>query len=122
MSGPHRVIETIADMELEGGGITILGSQTLDGIWSFWTGGISIDLDENDHETWHAWSSQPVSHLDLVVPDNWPIFYPTTIHPDFVEWFRAHYEHARASLPASQRQYQEKHRHGHWRGVLGLPR
>ena len=39
----------VADIGMEGGGITIYGIRS-DGAWSFWTEGTSIDLDENDHE------------------------------------------------------------------------
>ncbi len=33
----------------------------------------------------------------LAVPRDWPIFFPAEIHPDFVEWFRANYDNARAA-------------------------
>ena len=110
----------IAEMGVEGGGTTIFGTQE-DGVWSFWTLGTSMDLDEIDDEAWRSWSSEPVTSLDLVVPRDWPIFYPSKIHPDFVEWFRQAYEKARSSLPDDQRRYQAKHRHEHWLNVIGLP-
>ena len=58
----------MAEMGVEGGGITIYGSQ-LEGVWSFWTEGNSMELDDNDHEVWRSWSSEPVSSLDLVVTE-----------------------------------------------------
>ncbi len=111
----------VADIGVEGGGITIFGGQA-EGVWSFWTEGTTIDLDENDHEIWRSWSSQPVSALELVLPRDWPIFYPSTIHPDFVEWFRANYDRSRGTLPDGQRRYQNEHRHGRWSELLGLSR
>ena len=111
----------IADIGVEGGGTTIFGSQT-GGIWSYWTEGTSMDLDDNDDEVWRSWSSVPVSSLDLVVPAEWPMFYPSKIHPDFLEWFRANYAKARASMSQDERRSQESHRHGHWQELLGLAR
>jgi len=110
----------IAQMGIEGGGVTIFGSQS-EGVWTFWTEGTSMDLDENDDEVWRSWWSEPVSSLDLVVPHDWPIFYPSKFHPDFVEWFRANYDKVRASLLEDQRRYQDKHRHGQWLEALGMP-
>ncbi len=111
----------IADIGVEGGGTTIFGKKS-EGVWSFWTEGTSMDLDENDDEIWRSWSIEPVRSLDLVVPRFWAITYPVEIHPDFVEWFRANYEKARKTLPKDQRRYQNEHRHGHWMQVLGMPR
>jgi hypothetical protein len=68
-------------MGVEGGGTTIFGTQA-EGVWSFWTQGTSMNLDENDDEVWRSWSSEPESSLDLVVPHDWPVFYPSKIHPD----------------------------------------
>jgi hypothetical protein len=109
----------IADLGVEGGGITIYGRQT-DGVWSFWTEGTSMDLDENDEGVWRSSSSEPVDELDLVVPVDWLMFRPVTIHPEFVEWFRAVYEESRLTLLEVQRRYHEKYRHRHWTKVLGL--
>jgi hypothetical protein len=111
----------IVEIGMEGGGVTVYGSQS-EGVWSFWTEGTSIDFDENDHEVWRSWSSEPVSSLDLVLPKDWPIFYPVKIHPEMVDWFRANYDKVRGSMPEEQRRYQEKHRHGHWMTILGMPR
>jgi len=111
----------IANIGVEGGGITIFGKKS-ESVWSFWTEGTSIDLDENDDEVWRSWSSEPVSSLDLVLPNHWPLFYPVEIHPEFVGWFRDTYEMARETLPDDMRRYQDKHRHGHWQEVLGLTR
>ncbi len=103
----------------EGGGTTIYGGQS-EGVWTFWTEGTSMDLDEDDDEVWHSWSSEPVSSPDLVLPKDWPMFFPSKIHPDFVRWFRSNYDNVRASLPEDHRRYQDKHRHGQWLNVLDL--
>jgi hypothetical protein len=109
----------IAEIGVEGGGLTIYGTQS-DGVWNFWTEGTSIDMDENDDEVWRSWSSEPVNSLELVVPQDWPLFSPIQIHPKFVEWFRENYDEAVLNLPEDQRRYQEKHRHGRWLHVLGM--
>jgi hypothetical protein len=111
----------IARIGVEGGGVTIYGSH-LKGVWTFWTEGTSMDLDENDDEVWRSWSSEPVTNLELALPNDWPLFHPVEIHPDFVEWFRVNYENARASLPVDQRQYQGQDRHPSWLAVRGMPR
>jgi hypothetical protein len=110
----------IADIGVEGGGVTIYGSQ-LTGVWTFWTEGTSMDLHENDGEEWRSWSSKPVNSLDPVLPKEWPTFYPRKFHPGFVCWFRANYNHVRAQLPEDQRRYQNKHRRLHWMEILGMP-
>ena len=79
-----------------------------------------MDLDENDDEVWRSCSSEPVGDLDLVVPKDWLMFHPVTIHPEFVEWFRARYNAALLTLPQTQRLYHEEHRHRHWQKVPGL--
>jgi hypothetical protein len=105
---------------VEGGGVEICGTQS-DGIWTFWTKGTSIDLDENDDEVWRSWSSKPGSSLDLVMPKGWPLFHPIDIHCEFLEWFSENYDGAVLSLPQDLRRYQEKHRHGRWLKFLGMP-
>jgi len=111
----------IADIGVEGGGVTIFGKKS-ENVWSFWSEGTSMELDENDDESWRSWSSEPVSSLNLVLPNDWPLFHPAEIHPDFLEWFRDAYEMARAILPEDQRRYQYEHRHRHWLKVFGPAR
>jgi hypothetical protein len=94
---------TIAEIGVEGGGVTIYGIQS-QGVWTFWTEGTSV------------------SSLDLVLPKDWPLFHPIEVHPDFVDWFRSNYDNVRGSLPEDQRRSQEKHRHGHWMQILAMPR
>ena len=88
----------VAEIGVEGGGLSIYGRED-EGSWSFWSEGSSMDLDENDDEVWRSWSTDPVADLALVVPREWPLFYPMTIRPDFTGWFRDHYEEARSLLP-----------------------
>ena len=78
-------------------------------------------LDDNDDEAWQSWTSEPVNSLDLVLPKDWPIFFPTSIHPEFVGWFRTNFDAVRASLPEDQRRYQDNHRHWRWLKILGMP-
>jgi hypothetical protein len=73
-------------------------------------------------EAWRSWSSEPVGSLDLALPNDWVLFYPVEIHPDFLEWFREAYEKARGTLLENQRRYHDEHRHGRWLEVLGMSR
>ena len=106
----ERVI--VAEIGMEGGGVTIFGNRSERG-WTFWTEGRSIDLDENGEEVWHSWSSEPVSDLDLVLPRDWPIFDPSTIHPDLSDWFRANYDTAPSVAARGSAALPGKHRHAH---------
>ena len=81
----------VVEMGVEGGGATIYGRQE-DGIWSFWQEGSSMGLDEYDDEEWRSWESKPVADLSLALPDEWPLFCPIKIAPEFLEWFRENYE------------------------------
>jgi hypothetical protein len=65
---------------------------------------------------------EPALSRDLLMPEDWLMFYPSKIHPDFVAWFRANYDKAQASQPEDQQRYQDKHRHGRWLNVLSLPK
>jgi hypothetical protein len=109
----------IASIGVEGGGAEIYGTQS-DAVWSFWSEGSSIDLDENDDEVWRSWSLEPVGSLHLVVPNDWPLFHPVEIHSDFLEWFRENYDEAVLRLPQDQRRYHDEHRRWHWLKVLGV--
>ena len=109
----------IADIGVEGGGVQIFGEKS-NGVWSFWTEGTSIDLDENEDEVWRFWSSKPVSSLELVLPNDWVLFHPVEIHPDFLDWFRENYDEAVLSRPQDQRRYHDEHRRWRWLKVLGL--
>jgi hypothetical protein len=106
-SNTEKVV--IAEIGIEGGGITIYGSKT-DGVWSFWTEGSSMHVDSDEDEVWRSWSSELASSLDLVMLKGWPIFYPVKIHSDCVDWIRTNYDPA--SMPEDQLPYQQKDRHG----------
>jgi hypothetical protein len=108
---------TVADLGVEGGGLTMYGTRTGNS-WSFWSEGTSIALDENDDEIWKTWSSEPVSDLHLVVPSNWPLFYPLKIHPAFRGWFRENYDKACSMLREDRKANQIKHQGAAWREEL----
>lgn len=109
----------IARIGVEGGGADIYGRQDR-GVWSFWTEGTSMDLDDTDDEVWRSWSSQPVASLGDVLPKDWPHFHPIEIHPDFVAWFREAYEPARERLGGEMRDFQAEHAHDVWVKALGI--
>jgi hypothetical protein len=109
----------VAKIGVEGGGLSIYGRDD-EGSWSFWTGGSSWGLDDDDDEVVRSWSSEPVPDLGLVVPPDWPLFRALEIHPDFIAWFRGHYEGARASLSPEMKEMQAKYQHRHWDRLLGL--
>jgi len=56
-----------------------------------------------------------------VLPSDWTLFQPLQIHPDFLEWFRAAYQKATATLPTGMRQYRDEHRQRRWLEALGMP-
>ena len=109
----------VAEIGLEGGGTTIYGRQD-EGVWSFWEEGSSWGLDENDEEVVWSWSSEPVANLGPLVPPDWPMYYALTIHPDFIGWFREHYEGARASLRPDLKAMHAEHQHRRWGQVLEI--
>jgi hypothetical protein len=100
----------IASIGVEGGGLTTFGRES-EGIWSFWSEGSSMDLDENEDEVWRSWSSELVGSLDLVLPKDWPPLSPIKIHQEFVGWCRANYDLARASMHEQER-WEERKRSG----------
>ncbi len=108
---------TVADLGLEGGGLTIYGSQE-ESSWVFWTKGSSIAMDENDDEEWRYWTTEPVADLNSVLPAEWPLFFPMEIHPEFRGWFRDHYEKACSMLRADLRQSQIAHLDNPWNEII----
>jgi len=44
------------------------------------------------------------------------------IHADFLDWFRAAYEKARALMPEEQRRYHDEYQQELWMEVLGMLR
>src|SRR5258707_451573 len=110
MAGTSSDKLLVARMGVEGGGSAIYG-RGAGGNWSFWEEGTSMDIDENHDEVWRSWSKDPVSDLNLVLPREWPLFYPVTIHPAFLGWFRQAYEKARSSLSPDLKRHHEDDRH-----------
>jgi hypothetical protein len=111
----------VADLGLEGGGATIIGS-LVDGHWLFWYKGSTIALDANDDEEWRYWSTKPSPDLSAALPAGWPLMYPIKLHPEFVGWFRDHYEAACACLREDLRTSQAEYTDRHWQRVFsGVP-
>ncbi len=108
---------TVADIGVEGGGLTIYGKQA-GSSWTFWTEGTSWGLDENDDEECRSWTTEPVADLNSVLPANWPLFFPVEIHPEFKGWFRDHYEKACSTLREDLKEHQIEHPGNEWRGIL----
>jgi hypothetical protein len=83
----------IMEIGAEGGMETIYGKK-VDGVWSFWNSGTTIDLNEDDDIVWRGFSSidKPKTELvDMLFKDWWRlcILY---IHPDFEEIIKKEYE------------------------------
>jgi hypothetical protein len=97
----------IAKLGCEGGGIDILGT-VVDERWQFWCEGSSMALDKNDLEEWRTWASARTGDLHAIVPDDWQLMLPIEVNPDFVEWFRARYDEARARLSARPKSAHER--------------
>ena len=74
---PQMDTPLIAEIGMEGGGVTIFGRNSK-GAWLFWTEGTSMELDENDDEIRRSWSSDPANDLELVLPGDWPPFHSVT--------------------------------------------
>jgi hypothetical protein len=108
----------IAKLALEGGGATILGTQ-VDGRWVFWEKGTSFVINADDSEEWKSWTSEQSRDLATLLPDFWPLMFPRAVHPDFVGWFRDHYEAARAALDEGARAYQARTPDRYWQTVFG---
>jgi hypothetical protein len=108
---------TVVDLGLEGGGVTIYGNQEA-GSWSFWTKVSSIGMDENDHEEWTSWTTEPVADLISVLPAEWPRFFPVEIHPAFRDWFRVHYEKACSMMREDIKKHHLANLDHEWRGML----
>jgi hypothetical protein len=81
----------VVELAVEGGGCTIFG-QYSEGHWLFWEEGSSFGLGENDDEEVRSWKSEPTESLEEVLPTDWPYFNPVSVHPEFVSWFRVHFE------------------------------
>ncbi len=108
---------TVADLGVEGGGLTIYGRQEV-GSWVFWTEGSSIAMDENDVDEWRSWTTEPVADLNSLLPAEWPLFFPMEIHPEFKGWFRDRYEMACSMLRTDLREHHIAHLGKEWRRVL----
>lgn len=78
--------ELIACLGLEGGGLDIYGEPGPP--WIFWSQGTSMDFDEQDNEVWRSWESERTENLESLLPQNWPMFYPSELHPQFKAWFK----------------------------------
>ena len=110
----------VIEIAVEGGGECIYCTRT-DGVWSYWAEGTTMDMDEADREFWRAFTTDPVSSLDLVLPKDWPNFTPIELNAEFLDWFRTAYEPARSNIPRELRRSQTRYRHPRWMQVLRLP-
>jgi hypothetical protein len=106
----------VAKLAVEGGGADILARET-DGRWAFWQAGSSV-FDADGGNEGRCWRSEPVADLAQVLPKIWPLMSPIGVHPEFLDWFRTHYEAARAALPAHEREYQEQLPHRRWQWIF----
>lgn len=102
---------TVAELVVEGGGITIFG-QEIEGRWLFWEEGSSFGLDENDEEEYRHWESERKESFEELIPKDWPGFRPVLIHPDFVSWFAERFDQA-----VNQMRYQPMAER-HWRRIF----
>ncbi len=107
----------VAGLGVEGGDCSIYVRRG-DGDWSYWQDGSSVDFADDD--VVRRWPSEPVADLGLAMPREWPLFHVLEIHPDFLGWFREHYEEARASLPHDMREMQVDFLHRRWAETLGI--
>lgn len=81
----------IAKMGIEGGHCTIYGQQ-VDGVWSFWHVGSTMDFDD---EVGRQWQSEPVANLLDALPQIWWIMHIYHVHPDFEQQLREAFDQHR---------------------------
>ena len=111
----------IAEIGMEGGGVTIFGKKS-EGARLFWNEGNSIDLDENDDEIGRSWSSKPVNDIDLVLPGDWPVFCPIADPPGFRGMVPSRLrEGTRDAAPTIHVDTRVGTGIERWREVLGMP-
>ena len=75
-------------------------------------------MDENDDEEWRSWESKPVDDLSLALPDEWPLFFPIKIAPEFLDWFRENYEIACSRQRKDLIVHQQEYPHREWMRLL----
>jgi hypothetical protein len=106
----------IIRLAVEGGGAKVFGRE-VDGVWSYWHEGNSIQEEDDEDNDWKRWTSQPVANLADALPSIWVMMSPIELHPSFIGRFREQYEVQLAKLSAEERVMQ-KHRHGDWLEIL----
>jgi hypothetical protein len=80
--------ESVLHVGVEGGGATVFRTPLDSGGWTFYVGGSSMDMDENDDEVWRSWEPEPYLRIEDAVKSisndgGWLFFYPISIHPDY---------------------------------------
>jgi hypothetical protein len=101
--------ETVLELGVEGGGVTVFRTRHDRGEWHFHVEGSSMYLDDNDDEVWRSWSTEPVCSIKTAlreVADDgcWVFFWPIAIHPEYRTAMSKLVRAAVAKLPAKQKQ------------------
>ncbi len=114
---------TVLSLGLEGGDCKIMGREGPDG-WVFWQAGTSMDIDLDDNETWRSFKTEPVPSLAEALPVDWWLFYPLTVHKDFVGRVREEYDRTEPARAKRRRQRLGFREHldsvaAEWREALG---
>jgi hypothetical protein len=81
-----QATEVILDLGTEGGGSTIFGRQIAPDQWRFYVKSNSMDLDDQDNDTWQQHQSVEVGTLETAINllgENWILLYPLKVHPAF---------------------------------------
>lgn len=100
-SNDNRVL--IAFLARECVGLKIYGIQE-GSKWSFWSGNSS---DQGRTE-----------QLENLVPFFWPMVYPISIHPEFIDWFRDRNKIALSELGVTEQNWSLKNIGLHWLRVF----
>ena len=101
----------------EGGGARVFGRE-VNGVWSYWQEGGSMQDEDDEGKDWKYWTDDPVANLADALPGSWVMMSPVEIHPSFLGWFREHYEIEREKLSAYHRDLQKRRLHTKWLDIL----
>ena len=118
--------EKILDLGLEGGGLTVyrkrVGGSKRAALWVFWRESIGMYLDRNDDEMWRESRSEPVSSFDEIIDslgNEWPIFHPIFIHPDYRGLLKAALDRSVPLLPDYFLEHWHRLNYSGWLHALG---
>lgn len=112
--------EMVLDLGVEGGGATVFRKPLGSSGWQFVVGGSSMDMDENDDDTWRFWESEPFVRIEDAVrsitrDDEWVLFWPMMVHSEYQEIVWKLVQETAQNLPDEQKDRWDDRRRWRWR-------